>query len=59
MRQQRVELLPGSLTGPRPEEHLVSSFPDHSLRHKKVLGDPSQSPSQERGLREAQSDGHS
>lgn len=43
----------------RLEEHLVSRSPDHSLRHKEVLGDPFQSPSQERGHREAQSNGHS
>lgn len=43
MRQQRVELLPGNLMQPRPKEHLVSGSPDHSLRHKEVLGDPFQS----------------
>lgn len=56
MREERVGILNGSLMGSRPEKHLGSRAPDHSLTHKEVLGEvlgePFQSPSQERGAME-------
>lgn len=55
MRELWVGILDGSLIGPRPEKHLGSNAPDHSLTHKEVLGELFQFPSQERGAMEKHS----